>query len=110
MIKQYQGSRLDAWIRLISDPHSDWRGFSILGREMKILGYEPVWDEMQDLAGNKQQGKFWVVEAKEVYRSIPELRRFPLNEKSWLFPVEFCDIFVRPDYYQDTPVRNIILL
>lgn len=80
------------------------RGFSILGREVRVVGYAPVNDVMQDFAGAQMPGKFWVVRAEETYRVIPELKRFPLNSKDWFFPFEFCESFIRPDYYLDAKV------
>lgn len=109
MFKSYAGTRFVVWIRVIVDLHNAQRGFSILGRELRAEGYEPVRDEMIDLKGNRQAGRFWVVKEDEVMRAIPELKRFAQG-KSWFFPVEFCDSFVRPYDYLDYPVKDIKLL
>ena len=109
MFAKYQGSRFEVWIKVIADPHDLARGFSILGREMRVIGYEPVQDTMEDLKGGRQEGTFWVVDYPEVYRVIPELKRFQIRKKPWFFPVEFCDSFVRPDYYLKTPIKDIKL-
>jgi hypothetical protein len=109
-LAQYQGSRFVIWIRLKVDPHANLRGFSILDRELRVEGYEPVNDTMQDLRGETMQGKFWVVKEDEVYRVIPELLRFQKYGKAWLFPVEFCDPFVRPYNYLSFKVKETDLL
>lgn len=109
MFNQYKNTRFEVWIKILVDPHDKQRGFSLQGRELRVIGYEPVKDEMEDLRGNRMEGTFWVVEAKEVYRVIPELKRFKINMKPWFFPVEFCESFVRPDYYLKTQVKEIKL-
>lgn len=97
--KQFRNSRMEVWIKIIADPHAKTRGFSILGRELRVLGYEPVHDTMEDFRGNRMPGKFWVVRASEVYRVIPEMGKFPIRDEAWFFPFEFCDSLIRPDYY-----------
>ena len=108
MHKNYAGTRFVVWIRVIVDLANAERGFSILGRELRVQGYEPVTDQMVDLKGNRQPGRFWVVEEKEVMRAIPELRRWAQG-KAWFFPVEFCDSFVRPYDYLNYKVREVKL-
>lgn len=109
-LAQYRGSRFVIWIRVKVDPHAAMRGFSILDREMRVEGYEPVNDTMQDLRGQMMAGKFWVVKEEEVYRVIPELLRFQKLGKAWFFPVEFCDPFVRPQNFLDLKVVDVDLL
>jgi hypothetical protein len=104
MYDHYKGTRFDVWIKIIVDPHAPMRGFSILGREMRVVGYSPVDDVMEDFDGNQMPGKFWVVRAEEIYRVIPELKRYPRNTKDWFLPFEFCETFVRPNYYLDAKV------
>jgi hypothetical protein len=106
MFKQYQGSRFVVWIRIKTDPHDQFRGFSIMDRELRVEGYEPVRDEMEDLKGNFMAGTFWVVEPAEVYRAIPELKRFKIYDRSWFFPVEFCEAFVRPYDYLSYKIKE----
>lgn len=106
MWKQYLDSRFVVWIRVKADPHDKYRGFSILNRELRVVGYEPVRDVMKDFSGNTMPGIFWVVEEKEVFRAIPELRRFA-QSKSWFFPFEFCESFIRPFNYLDFPPKEI---
>ena len=110
MFKNYVGSRFVVWIKIEADPHVNFRGFSILGRELRVIGFEPIQDTMRDLRGQEMQGRFWAVEEAEVYRVIPEMLRFPVQNKPWLFPVEFCNPFVRPYYYVDTPQKDVELL
>ena len=74
--KCFQKTHLVVWIQLIADPHVKARGFSILGRELRVKGYEPICSTMEDFRGNPMQGKFWLVEASEVYRVIPEMKKF----------------------------------
>ena len=105
----YEGTHLATWIKISADPHAKFRGFSIINRELKVLGYDPVEDVMVDLRGETMRGRFWVVEAKEVYRVIPEMKRFTIETKPWFFPVEFCSAFFRPIYYQDKKVIDIKL-
>lgn len=96
MYGKYKGTRFQVWIRLRADPHDMARGFSIQGRELRCMEYEPVNSVMEDLQGHTQPGTFWVVHAEEVYRVIPELKRFKINLEPWFFPVEFCEAFLRP--------------
>jgi len=107
--KQYRGTRMTLWIQVHSDPHHAMRGFSIQGRELRVLGYEAVQEEMEDLRGEKMRGKFWPVAEGEVFRAIPELKRFGAKGKPWLFPIEFCDVFVRPQSYSEDKVRHTTL-
>jgi hypothetical protein len=97
------------WIIIRTDPHTNFRGFSILNRELRVKGYEPVYGTMEDLRGTHMNGKFWAVEASEVYRVIPELKRFPIRDEVWFFPFEFCDSLVRPDYYINGKVVEHVL-
>jgi hypothetical protein len=106
LYKHFSRTRMVVWIQVFKDPHANFRGFSIRGRELRVQGYEPIFGEMEDLTGKRMQGKFWVVEAKEVYRAIPEMRRFPIRMEAWFFPFEFCDSLVRPDYYLQGTVVN----
>ena len=94
------------WIKIAADPHAKLRGFSILGRELRVQGYEPIYGTMEDFRGSQMHGKFWVVEASEVYRVIPEMQKFSIREEVWFFPFEFCDSLVRPDYYLKGQVVN----
>lgn len=107
--EQYAGSRFVVWIKVAVDPHDKLRGFSILDREMRVSGYSPVEGEMQDLRGEKMLGKFWVVEESEIYRAIPEMKKFPVQNKPWFFPVEFCESFIRPYNYLSFKVKETIL-
>jgi hypothetical protein len=109
VFKKYEKSHFCVWIRIHSDPHAKARGFSIKNRELKVKGFEPVVDEMEDLAGNKMRGTFWIVAAEHVYQAIPELRRFPLNQRDWFFPIEFCEPFIRPAYYDPKILRDVKL-
>jgi hypothetical protein len=109
MLDCYKGTRFEGWIRVLVDPFDKLRGFSLKDREFRIMGYEPVQDVMEDMGGNRQPGKFWVVKAEEVYRIAPELKRFPIRMEPWFFPVEFCECFVRPYYYVGTPVKTLDL-
>ena len=101
MFKQYEGSRFVVWVQIKADPHDVARGFSIVGRELRVIGYEPVMGEMQDSQGHTQPGKFWAVSPDEIFRVIPEMKKVQMPDKSkpWFLPVEFCDSFVRPNYY-----------
>lgn len=76
---------------------------------MQVEGYEPVLDVMQDLRGQKMQGRFWVVREEEVMRSIPELKCFAQG-KAWFFPIEFCESFIRPQDYLQYQVKNTSLI
>lgn len=106
----YRKSHLVAWVRIMVDPHAQFRGFSIERRELRVMGYDPIQDEMEDLSGNRQPGKFWVVAAIEVYRVIPELRRFKIRNEPWFFPVEFCESFVRPwDYLEGKVIEHTLV-
>lgn len=102
-------SSLAVWIQITVDPHERYRGFSILNRELRCLGFEPVVDEMRDLSGRTMKGKFWVVEAPEVYRVIPEMKRFPIQEQPWFFPFEFCRSFVQPSDYVSRKALDVKL-
>ena len=102
-------SSLAVWIRITADPHARFRGFSILNRELRCLGFNPVEDEMRDLTGRTMRGKFWVVSADEVYRALPEMKRFKTQMEPWFFPFEFCQSFVQPADYMARPVKNIEL-
>jgi hypothetical protein len=97
------------WIKIDRDPHAKFRGFSILGRELRVTGYEPVTGEMEDMTGKKMHGRFWVVEASEIYRTMPEMKRFPIRHEAWFIPFEFCESFVRPYYYLDKKEIQSIL-
>ena len=99
MYGRYKGTRFEVWILLKEDPFELARGFSIKGRELRCMEYEPVHDVMQDMQGHTQPGTFWVVKAEEVYRVIPEMKRFPIQMKPWFFPFEFCQTFIRPKNY-----------
>jgi hypothetical protein len=109
MFKHFEGSHLVVWIKVQCDPHARPRGFSILGKELRVIGYEPVQDVQKTLDGYEMPGLFWMVPAREVYRVIPQMRRFGLETKPFFFPNEFCEPFVRPANYLDLPVREIIL-
>ena len=104
ILTPYRNTRFEGWIRIITDPFANARGFTLFHREFRIVGYDPVDDVMEDLKGNRQPGKFWVVKADEVYRVAPEMKRFPIRMEPWFFPVEFCEPFPRPYYYLGTPV------
>jgi hypothetical protein len=104
LYKHFNRTRMVVWIRISADPHAKARGFSIENRELRVKGYEPIFGTMEDFRGSTMPGKFWVVEASEVYRVIPEMRKFPIREEAWFFPFEFCDSFVRPDYYLSTKI------
>lgn len=108
--KQYSGTRFVVWIRVHTDPHVKMRGFSILDKELRVEGYSPVQDRMQDLRGQQMDGKFWVVPEAEVYRVIPELKRFPVQGKAWFFPIEFCESFVRPYDYLNSKIKETKLI
>lgn len=109
MFKNFEGSNFVVWIRIKTDPHVQMRGFSILNRELRVTGFEPVDDEMIDLRGQKMRGRFWVVPEKEVMRVIPELRGH-WTGKAWFFPFEFCESFVRPYDYLDYPEKKVDLI
>lgn len=106
LFKQYEGSRFVVWVKIKFDPHSHIRGFSIAGRELRVIGYEPVHGEMQDPQGNVQPGKFWAVSPAEIFRVIPEMKRIQMKDKdkTWFLPFEFCESFIRPNYYLDAKV------
>lgn len=97
-LKKHFGETFRTWVRIAADPHEKLRGFSLVGRELLTLSDQPEQTEMEDLWGNRMPGRFWVVEAREVYRVIPELKRYSVRSEPWLFPVEFCEVFVRPAY------------
>jgi hypothetical protein len=106
IFNQYKGSRFVVWVQITADPHAEPRGFSIEGRELRVVGYEPVQGEMQDPHGHTQPGKFWAIEPAELFRVIPEMKNLPMPDKDkvWFLPVEFCDSFVRPYYYLNAKV------
>lgn len=106
MLSKYKGTHFVVWINVRVDPHDKFRGFSILNKEFRVEGYSPIVDEMKDLSGQTMKGRFWVVKANEVYRVVPELKRFDDNGKAWFFPVEFCEAFVRPNDYLDYKVLD----
>jgi hypothetical protein len=86
------------WIRILTDPHKELRGFSLENLEFKTEQPEPVEDEMYGtLKGdtNTQRGKFWVVSESELVRVCPAMASYSQGV-DWFFPVEFCDSFVRP--------------
>lgn len=91
------------------DPHSKIRGFSLLNKEFRVEGYGPVFDTMRDFRGETMQGKFWAIKAQEVYRVVPQLRKYDDQGKAWLFPVEFCESFVRPHDFLNYRVREMVL-
>ncbi len=104
LYKHFARTRMQVWIQICQDPHAGFRGFSILNRELRVVGYEPIHSVMEDLRGQKMRGKFWVVKASEVYRVMPEMRKFPIRDEDWFFPFEFCNSLVRPDYYLEGTV------
>lgn len=108
MWKMYGNSMFVVWIRIKADPHVVYRGFSILNRELRVVGYEPVDDVMKDFNGNTMRGTFWVVKEEEVFRAIPELKRYA-QSNSWFFPFEFCESFIRPRDYLDYPSKEIFI-
>lgn len=112
--KHFEGSRFDLWIKVAVDPVEIARGFSIVGREMRVIGYAPVEGEMIDHKGRKMQGKCWQVRADEVFRTIPELRHFEYARRYqtdvWLFPVELCETFPRPRNFLESQIRDVNLL
>lgn len=112
MFSQYKGTHFIVWVRIRVDPHALLRGFNIEGRELRVMGYEPVQGEMQDSQGHVQPGKFWVVEPAEIFRVIPEFKKIPMpnKDKPWFLPVEFCECFVRPNYYLDAKVKETKLI
>lgn len=97
--ENFRNTHFVTWVRIAADPHARWRGFSILDREFRALGYNPVEKEMVALDGKKQVGMFWLVHEREFYRVCPEMLKIqhPQNEV-WVLPVEFCQPFVRPNY------------
>ena len=107
MYSQYKGSRFEIWIKLRADPHDLTRGFSIEGRELKTMVYEPVKNVMEDMQGHTQPGTFWVVSADEVYRVIPEMKKFPIRMEPWFFPIEFCEAFPRPKGFLQKKIREL---
>ena len=111
--KHFENTRFDLWIRVAIDPIEIARGFSIVGREMRVIGYAPVEDEMLDNRGRKMFGKFWQVRATEVFRAIPELRQMDYGQrhqdKPWLFPVELCETFPRPRNFLESKVTDVRL-
>lgn len=113
MWESLKGSDFDLWLKVRIDPIAKQRGFSIVGREMRCLQVVAVEGEMVDPYGVKFPGKFWPVAVSEVFRVIPELRHLPYGQKHqdkpWLFPVEFCEVFPRPKNYLQQQVRDIFL-
>ena len=110
LYKHFNRTRWVVWIKIIADPHAKARGFDLVERELKVTGFEPTFGTMEDFRGEKMHGKFWAVEASEVYRVIPEMRKFPIREEVWFFPFEFCNSFVRPSYYDESKVLHHHLL
>jgi hypothetical protein len=96
-----------SWVRVLADPASETRGFTLEGLEFKVTG-DPVEDEMYGtLPGdrNVQRGKFWVVSEAELMRVCPQMQTFAQGE-DWFFPVEFCDHTVRPEGIEPVQTRD----
>lgn len=110
MLKRAVQDGYDVWIRVIADPHAAGRGFSIQGREMRVIGYEPVSDVQYTLDGKQQPGLFWAVEANEFYRSIPEMKRILVQDRAWFMPVEFCEPLFRPKNYLQMKIIDVNLM
>ncbi len=96
------------WIRILTDPHSEARGFSLANLEFKARDVEPVEDEMYGTIpgdNHTQQGKFWVVTEEELMYRCPSMAPFAQG-RDWFFPVEFCDAFVRPAGVEPVATRD----
>ena len=112
--KHFENTRFDLWIKVAVDPIEIARGFSIVGREMRVIGYSPVEDEMVDNRGRTMRGKCWQVRPDEVFRVIPELLHMNYTQqyktKPWSFPVELCETFPRPRNFLESKVRDVNLM
>ncbi len=101
------------WIKITHDPVAEFRGFSIVGRELRVIGFAPFEDEMIDSGGKVIYGKYWKVLPEEVFRVIPELARLRYGEKyahkPWLFPIELSQSFPRPRDFLQRKVKDTIL-
>ena len=107
MFSQYKGTRFVVWVKVIVDPFEKARGFSLKGSEFRVEGYEPVSDTMVDMQGNKMPGTFWVVAEDELFRVVPKMKKATVPQhKPWFFPIEFCEPFLRPNYYMGAKVVN----
>ena len=96
------------WVRILTDPHKETRGFSLENLEFKAKQADPVDDEMYGTLpgdGHTQYGKFWVVSEEELMRVCPQMQAYAQG-KDWFFPVEFCDSFVRPQGVEPVQTRD----
>ncbi len=96
------------WVRILVDPNETTRGFSLANLEFKTKTAAAVEDEMYGtLPGDKntQTGKFWVVTEDELMRRCPQMQAFAQGA-DWFFPVEFCDVFVRPQGIEPVATRD----
>ena len=80
---------MELFIQITQDPHANRRGFTILGRKMRISG-APTIDTMKGIDGKDMVGKFWVVEHADFIRAVPEWSNY--SNQRWLIPVEFATI------------------
>lgn len=103
MLDNLKGTRLDAWIKVIVDPFARQRGFSLVGKEFKCMEYSPSEQEVIDSKGVRIVMRSWAVHQQEMFRVAPELFKSAYGQqhgdKPWMFPVEFCETFVRPKNY-----------
>lgn len=112
--QRFEGTRFDIWIKVAHDPVDFVRGFSLVGREMRVIGYAPVEGEMIDSAGRTMKAKCWPVKPSELFRVVPELLHLNYTQrhldKPWLFPVEFCETFPRPKNFLEAKIRDVNLM
>ena len=84
------------WVQIIVDPHTQLRGFSLVGREFMVEGKRPVEATMYGILDKQQMdGKYYPIAEREFMRVCPELKNHSVG-RAWLLPVEFCKPFMRP--------------
>jgi len=100
----------ELWIKVVDDPLSLHRGFSIEGREFKCLDKFIHEEEAFDFKTRKiLLLKGYRVAIKEFVRVVPEIVEWYNSDKSkpshtyWFMPRDFVQPFMRPCYVKPSP-------